>query len=221
MIDPKKAVLYEHKQRVHAQPSQNTYKSTPPPTTNHRLRIGLDVDGVLYQFQKTALYMLNSMKGYDLKLEDWTYWNQPKDVVKNNDWQWLWTGGVKLGLFRYGHLYKGAIEGVRALNEIGDVIIITHRPRHAITDTLDWVAYLKLPITEVHVLSDGQPKSGVKADVYVDDKADNIADYLANTDGLPLLWSRFWNADAGFAERRVESWAEVIEIARQAARRSE
>lgn len=29
-IDPRKAALYEHKQRVHEQPSQNTYKPTPP-----------------------------------------------------------------------------------------------------------------------------------------------------------------------------------------------
>jgi hypothetical protein len=38
-IDPKKAVLYEHKQRVNEQPSQNTYKPTPPaeaPTTRQQ-----------------------------------------------------------------------------------------------------------------------------------------------------------------------------------------
>src|SRR6267378_316229 len=83
--------------------------------TVSRARFGIDVDGVMYHFQKTALYMLNTMKGYNLKLEDWRYWNQPKDAVKNNDWQWLWTGGVKDGLFRYGHLYKGTIEAMRAL----------------------------------------------------------------------------------------------------------
>jgi hypothetical protein len=38
-IDPKKAALYESKQRIHEQPSQNTYKPTPPasaPSSNQQ-----------------------------------------------------------------------------------------------------------------------------------------------------------------------------------------
>ena len=184
------------------------------------MQVGLDVDGVMYQFQKTALYMLNSMKGYDLKLEDWDRWNWPKEVVANNDWQWLWTGGVKDGLFRYGHLYKGTIEGVRALAGIGDVVIITSRPSNAIQDTLDWISYLKLPFTETHILSAGKPKSQVKCDIYVDDKPENIDDFLANTAGHPLLWDRPWNQGVNPSYRiapydRVSSWAEVLAVARE------
>src|SRR3990167_8817615 len=187
------------------------------------MRIGLDVDGVLYHFHKTALYMLNTMKGYDLKEEDWTYWNQPKDVVKNNDWQWLWSKGVELGLFRYGHLYKGAIEGVRELATLGDIVIITHRPRNAIRDTLDWLAYLRLPIHEIHLQTDGQFKSTVEphCDLYVDDKPENIEDFANNTHAVPLLWNRPWNASYGSGPRdllgdyqRIDSWKQVIDNAR-------
>lgn len=175
----------------------------------------------MYHFQKTALYMLNTMKGYDLKLEDWRYWNQPKDVVKNNDWQWLWSAGVKDGLFRYGHLYKGTIEAIRSLNVLGDVVIITHRPRHARLDTYDWLAYQRLPISEVHVLSDGQPKSIVpECDLYVDDKPENIEDFDHNTNGLALLWTRPWNEDSiietySMRARRVQTWQDVIDYAQQ------
>ena len=162
--------------------------------------------------------MLNTMRGYDLKLEDWTYWNQPKDMVKNNDWQWLWTAGVKAGLFRYGHLYKGTIEAVRALNVLGDVVIITHRPRHAMKDTLDWLAYLSLPFVEIHLLTEGQPKSDIKCDMYVDDKPENISDFLNHTDGKALLFNRPWNMDYLFtchpnAGHRVSTWQDVIDAA--------
>jgi 5'(3')-deoxyribonucleotidase len=185
-----------------------------------RARFGIDVDGVMYQFQKTALYMLNTMRGYDLKLEEFTYWNQPKDRVKNNDWQWLWSGGVKDGLFRYGHLYKGTIEAIRVLNVLGDVVIITHRPRNAVQDTLDWLAYLRLPFMETHLLTDGQPKSAIKCDLYVDDKPENIEDFDHNTDGLALLWDRPWNHDSilelySMRARRVETWQDVIDYAQQ------
>lgn len=186
-----------------------------------RPRFGIDVDGVMYQFQKTALYMLNTMKGYDLKLEDFTYWNQPKDHVSNNDWQWLWSGGVKDGLFRYGHLYKGTIEAIRTLNKLGDVVIITHRPSNAIQDTLDWLAYLRLPFMGTHLLTDGQAKSAIKCDLYVDDKPENIEDFAMNTTAVSLLWDRPWNASAklesGFGlpwrAHRISTWQEVVDFA--------
>jgi len=181
------------------------------------MRFGIDVDGVLYHFQKTACYMLNSMKGYNLNYEDWTYWNWPKDVVSKKDWNWLWDEGVKLGLFRYGHLYKGAIEGLRALSKLGDIVIITHRPRSASKDTLDWLAYLNLPISEVHLMTEGQPKSQVKCDLYVDDKPENIEDFISNTAGEPLLWRRPWNSTFEPGEYPlfgvVNEWKEVVDIA--------
>jgi 5'(3')-deoxyribonucleotidase len=160
--------------------------------------------------------MLNSMKGYDLKVEDWSFWNWPKTVVKNNDWQWLWSEGVRSGLFRYGHLYKGSIEGIRALNKIGDVIIITHRPRNAVQDTLDWLAYQRLPFMEVNLLTNGEPKSSVPhCDLYVDDKPENIVDFLTNVpEATSLLWTRPWNAEKSAAEfERVTSWEEVFDQA--------
>src|SRR3990167_858431 len=176
------------------------------------MRIGLDVDGVLYHFHKTALYMLNTMKGYDLKEEDWTYWNWPKDIVKNNDWQWLWSKGVELGLFRYGHLYKGAIEGVRELSTLGDIVVITHRPRNAMKDTLDWLAYLRLPIHEIHLQTDGQSKADVPCNVYIDDKPENCVDVSPHPS---LLVDRPWNRTALWPETainvvRVYNWEDIV-----------
>ena len=180
------------------------------------MRIGLDVDGVMYHFQKTACYMLNKEFGYSLSPEAWSHWNWPKDIVDKKHWQWLWGTGVKNGLFRYGHLYKGTIEAVRDLSNRGDVVIITSRPRHAVQDTLDWISYINLPIREVHILSDGEPKSSVRhCDFYVDDKPENIEDYYKNTNGHPMLWRRSWNSTYGtdpelYPFYIVNSWEEVI-----------
>jgi 5'(3')-deoxyribonucleotidase len=171
----------------------------------------------MYHFQKTACYMLNSQKGYNLKYEDWSGWNWPKTVVTNNDWQWLWTAGVRAGLFRYGHLYRGTIEAVRNLSNFADIVVITSRPRDAVQDTLDWIAYLNLPIREIHILSDKQLKSSVPhCDLYVDDKPENIDDYQENTEGLALLWTRPWNVKVEGWKTfddpyiRVDSWKEVV-----------
>jgi 5'(3')-deoxyribonucleotidase len=178
-----------------------------------RLRFGVDVDGVLYQWDKTARYMLRTMKGYsaDGPLgQPSTHWNSIQEHVSKEDWAWLWNSGVRLGLFRYGHLYTGAIEGVRALSGMGDVVVITHRPRSAVQDTLDWLSYLKLPFTETHLLTSGQPKSQVPhCDFYVDDKPDNISDFMVNTKGIACLMRRPWNQ--GFAAPvEASNWEEVV-----------
>src|SRR5688572_21456774 len=159
------------------------------------MRIGLDLDGVVYNWDKTARYMLRTMRGYpkhdprcgedeefDLVIKPRKgaypeypcsgcaplaypakHWDYIKDNVKPEDEDWLWRDGVKLGLFRYGHLYSGAIEGVRELATIGDIVVITKRPKSAVQDTLDWLSYLKLPFAEIHMLHEpGAKKSAVK-----------------------------------------------------------
>lgn len=185
---------------------------------SNRARFGIDVDGVMYHFQKTYCYMMNTMKGYSLDYEKWAYWNWPEDNgVTKHDKQWMWSKGVELGLFRYGHLYKGTIEAMRALNKLGDIVIITHRPRNAVQDTIDWLSYNRLPVMEVHLLTEGQPKSNVAAcDLYLDDKPENIEDFVQHYPrALSLLWRRPWNVmwDDTRVARVVNTWQEVIDHA--------
>lgn len=187
----------------------------------------------MYHFQKTYCYMMNTMKGYNLDYEKWSGWDWPETEggVTNNDRLWIWSAGVKLGLFRYGHLYRGTIEGVRSLSKLGDVVVITHRPETAVQDTLDWLSYLRLPFKEVHLLTQGQAKSQVKCDLYVDDKPENCIDFAENTDGTPLLWLRPWNGEwvEGYSGDQplhmwapdtnqkimaIQSWGEVVNYAR-------
>ena len=179
------------------------------------MRIGLDVDGVMYQFHRTACYMLRTMKGYPdtLRVENWTSWNWIKDNVSKEDWRWLWSEGVELGLFRHGHLHQGTIEAVRELSLRGDVVIITQRRPNLMQDTLDWLSYHKFPINELHLLHEDEAKSSVPhCDYYVDDKPDNVIDLRDNTKAaMVFLWQRPWNK--GFVwpgVRIVKTWEGMI-----------
>src|SRR5438093_1066807 len=82
---------------------------------------------------------------------------------------------IRLGLFRYGHVVRGAVKGVRELAEIGDVVAVTSRPQNAVEDTLAWLLFMKLPLSGVHILSRGEKKSSVRptCDVYIDDNVEN------------------------------------------------
>lgn len=163
------------------------------------MRIGLDIDGVMYRWDKTARYMLrdvlpNSPYKNALRQES-TRWDWIKDQIAPEHWDWLWNEGVKLGLFRYGHLYPGTIQAVRKLAEQHEVVLITHRPQSAVTDTLAWLGLLNLPLSGLHLLTQGEPKSLVhpQCEVYLDDKPDNIEDLAMRTNGLAVLMRRPWN----------------------------
>lgn len=182
------------------------------------MRIALDLDGVVYQWDKTARYMLRTMRGYEnaspLKHES-PHWNHIEESVNPEDWDWLWHEGVELGLFRYGHLYPGSIEAVRELAEYGLVEVVTQRPVHATQDTLDFLSYLKLPFSAVHILHRGQQKSTLRADLYIDDGPHVVTDVNANCPtAVVVLMDRPWNQEAQGAYVRAHSWERAVQIAK-------
>ena len=181
------------------------------------MRIGVDIDGVMYMWEKTARYMLREILPDSPYTKDGPLgevsngWDYIENNMSKEHWKWLWTEGVKLGLFRHGHLYPGTIKAIRRLAELGEVIAITHRPKQAVHDTLAWLAYQNLPLSGLHLLTDGEPKSSVKpeCDVYLDDKFENCEDLAAGTGAeLVCLMDRLWNSDRLVPPyiQRVENW---------------
>lgn len=183
------------------------------------MRIGVDIDGVMYQWTKTARYMLREIlpdspytKDGPLGIECPT-WDHIKDHVTREHYDWLWTEGVRLGLFRHGHMFPGTIKALRQLAECGDVIAVTHRPATAVTDTLDWLAFHRLPLSGVHILTSQQSKSRCGPfDYFIDDKPSNCVD-LEETGAVVCMPDRPWNRDAqppGVV--RTYSWDEFTNI---------
>jgi 5'(3')-deoxyribonucleotidase len=183
------------------------------------MKFAIDLDGVVYEWQRTARYMLNQYRGHRLGpiKEWWTEWDSPKKHVTAQDWAWLWKEGVELGLFRYGHMTTGARVGMQELLRQGHTLsIVTHRPAQAVNDTIDWVSlYFKdIPLDGLHILSGEEPKTGVQADVLIDDKPENVIQW-SEEGRIALLFDRPWNQ--GVKEhptrlRRVSSWKVVAYI---------
>lgn len=183
-----------------------------------RPRIGLDVDGVLYDYHGCYRHIANTHFGMSFPpVEDfWIEWNSlydfyPEDRVYE---QVVYKGAIELGLFRYGNNIKGAIDGLRELAFFADIDIITSRPTIAVTDTLRYLASLpEGTITGVHILSHGQPKSRVRpaCDLYIDDGLHNIED-LVSAGRKALLFDRPWNRDASGLYQTIpkEGWDRVI-----------
>lgn len=188
-------------------------------------RIGLDLDGVCYQWEKTARYMLREILPNSPYTKDGplgqpsTSWDYIEGNVSKEHWRWLWDSGIPLGLFRHGHLYPGTIKAIRELAEFADVIVCTSRHKQAVVDTCSWLDYQRLPIKGVHILG-GEPKSSIKpCDVWIDDKPENCYD-LQSTGALVCIPDRPWNQHANHTDGliRVHSWDEFVKIAKEAPR---
>ena len=186
------------------------------------MKIALDCDGVIYEWDKTARYMMRTYKGYGAwALEESSYWESIQDHVSKEDWDWLWEEGVRLGLFRYGHLVQGAVIGMKALVEAGHkLVVVTSRPVAAVPDTLAWLNLIQKPeagvkFSGIHIHTDEEPKSAVRADILIDDNIDNVVEWRA-TGRRAILFSRTWNETYPNARslrniKRCKGWPEVVD----------
>jgi 5'(3')-deoxyribonucleotidase len=182
------------------------------------MKIAIDCDGVLYDFIGAFLYMSGHYLGVDTPHRvDWTTWNHQTEFLTPEQESWMWTEAVQLGLYRYGHVIKGGIVGVRELKAAGHSLeLVTHRPVSAVQDTLDWLSYVRLPFDEVRILSNGESKTTIDADVLIDDKPDNVLEWV-KSGRHAIKFEQPWNkyvALAGLDPERgkmvvAKDWKEV------------
>jgi len=170
-----------------------------------RPRIGIDLDGCVYNWGDTVRYMIK--KYHNIDLEESTHWNYVEENVPPEVWKWLWSEGVDLGLFRYGSLIKGSVEGLRELSVLGDLEVVTHRPRGALQDTLRFIANLPDVFAGVHFLTSQEPKSVVGCDVYLDD-ALHVIDEVFNAGKQAVIFDQPWNQQNDWAFR-AHGWDKV------------
>lgn len=187
------------------------------------MRIGIDIDGVCYQWTKTARYMLreilpNSPYTKDGPLgTECTEWDYIKHNISPEHNKWLWKEGIKLGLFRHGHLFPGTIKALRELDKLGRLVAVTQRPERVAPETFEWIAFHQLPFREVHVLQ-GESKTTIEpCDFFIDDKPENCAEIAsAWPTSVVCMPDRPWNKSFDAAGAiRVYSWDDFISIVRK------
>ena len=182
------------------------------------MKIAIDLDGVLYRFELTMRYLLREEREVQADMNTPSlYWDDVLDRVRPADRRWLWTEAItKYGLFRHGHVEKHAMRGIRALHKSGHkLFVVTHRPAIATRDTLAWLDFHfgteePYPFAGAPImLHHGEPKSQVDAEILIDDKPDNIREWM-DEGGRGLLFNQPWNQDATVGER-VFGWYDVLD----------
>lgn len=159
------------------------------------LRLGIDLDGVVSDFNKGWMAFYNREFGTGLVVEDTRAWNDLVNLTHFDhiDEFWEWSSDLD-GRSLFWHLepFPGAIEGLRSLDEEGHaIVILTTKPSFAVADTHDWIRRHGVPATEIHILED---KWTVDCDVYLDD-GPHILEGLARhrPDRVVCRYVRPWN----------------------------
>jgi len=161
-----------------------------------RIRVGVDLDGVVADFTGGWIRLYNAQFGASLAPEQVTTWDAPEQLTHframTDFWRWARTaGGRGRSLFADLEPYPDAVAGLRKLLDVAHVTIITTKPTWAIPDTLRWLSRLDLPLREIHITSD---KSAVECDVYLEDSPLQLRNLRRHRPGaIVCRFVRAWN----------------------------
>lgn len=184
------------------------------------MRIGLDLDGVVANWVRSVILNLNKFRGTNIDPGfEPDHWDWFENNLKKEDWDWLWRGGC-FQIFSDAPPYGGAEQFVNQLEDLGDVIVVTSRPRIAKDATyIWWNRHMETLPMGFNFFSSGFQKYKVNVDVLIEDNYENSIAYIDKTYmNIPqvFLLDRPWNRaydvkSEGYLElTRVHSYDEII-----------
>ncbi len=188
--------------------------------TRARLRLGIDLDGVVADFNAGWIERYNQQFGADLLPEHVDVWDAPTTLTHFTNmgefWRWARTAGGGSSIFRILQPYHGAVEALTRLARDHHVVIVTTKPHFAVHDTFEWIAEHRIPTREVHVVDD---KTTVSCDVYLDDADHNVRALVrARPESLVCRYVRPWGTQQRGAVD-VTGWGGFEQVVRERAAR--
>lgn len=174
--------------------------------TLEEMRLGIDLDGVVADFNGGWTRLYNEQYGTNLTGDSVTRWNHIPDLThfRHMGEFWRWAANLDgVSLFRDLDTFPGAVDALRELAVDHDIVIVTTKPGFAVNDTHAWIAEKQIPTTEVHITED---KWEVDCDVFLDDGPHILPGLVAGRpDSVVCRYVRPWNHPVAGAVD-VEDW---------------
>lgn len=175
------------------------------------LRLGIDLDGVVADFNQGWIARYNSQFDAALHPDQVIAWDGLVPITHFADMGefWSWAREGPASIFRELPVYDGAIDVLTRLAVDHRVVVLSSKFDWAIPDTLEWLAEHRFPTREIHFTWD---KAAVDCDVYLEDAPHNLhalADERA--DRTVCRFVRAWNSPVdGTVD--VASWAAFAQV---------
>lgn len=172
------------------------------------MRLGIDLDGVVADFNAGWMLRYNEEHGTNLLPEMVQEWDAMVSLTRFRSniefWEWARNDGG-LGLFRNLPVFSEARHGLDRLSRSHKIVIITTKPHWAISETYAWIADKEIPTREVHITG---RKWEVDCDVYLDDGPHNLESLVfKRSDRTVCRFVRPWNKPVRGAVD-IDSWDE-------------
>lgn len=182
--------------------------------TQRSLRLGIDLDGVVADFNAGWTALHNAEFGGALTPDMVTMWDGLHRIGGFDDmdafWAWARGNDQRPSIFRHLDLLPGADETLRRLRSEGhQIVIVSTKPDWAVHETLNWLADNEIPTREVHLTFS---KFEVACDIYLDDAPPVLPELVEHhPDAIVCRFVRPWNKPVeGTVD--VSSWAEFHAI---------
>ena len=177
-----------------------------------RLRLGIDVDGVLADWDFKARELLR--REFGMLLNESRHWDDIERQIGPLKWTWLWEEGIKKGLFLSPPQYPENVRELKDAAKRHDIVLITKVPWEAREDRLHWLKEKEIPFKQLEMLDKGSNKGDIKCDAYLDDYEVNVEEIAKKQiQAHVCLLDRPWNRKVSlttFNTFRVHSLAEFI-----------
>jgi 5'(3')-deoxyribonucleotidase len=184
-----------------------------------RLRLGIDLDGVVADFNVGWMERYNREFGAQLHHSQVVMWDglQRLTHFATMDDFWTWASSGPASVFRHLPVIEGALEAMGRLAAEHRIVIVSSKFDWAIPDTLAWLAEHRIPAREIHFVWD---KTTVPCDIYLEDAPANLeALVAARPEALVCRMVRPWNRPVEGA-RDVADWLDFEQaVAEQLATR--
>lgn len=177
------------------------------------MRLGIDLDGVVADFNSGWITRYNDEFGADIAFDAVRAWNAIPSLTHfrhmGEFWKWAQDHDGH-SLFRHLETYDGAVDTLWDLvMDRHEVVILTTKPPWAIHDTYAWLAQHRVPTREVHILED---KWAVECDLYLDDAPHNLLDIAQHRpDRTVCRFVRPWNEPLP-GVRDVNGWQDFRDL---------
>jgi 5'(3')-deoxyribonucleotidase len=177
------------------------------------MRLGIDLDGVVADFNAGWMAIYNREFDSDLKPEAVQSWDGLVPLTHFPDMEsfWDWAAGSdrRDSIFRYLEPYHDALPTLWHLSREHQVVILTQKPRWAIHDTFAWIAEHRVPTREVHMT---YRKWRVPCDIYLDDAPHQLqAIHRHRPEATTVRFVRAWNETVP-GVHDVEDWDSFVTL---------